>query len=125
MMSKVTINFAIGLILLGVGTYIGTGTTSITALIPAFIGAAFLVLGILARREHLRKHVMHAAAMLALITIIMTFSGVIATIRRMSGSEIVRPEAALAKAATCFLSIVYLGLCVNSFIQARRSRITL
>lgn len=120
MMWKVTIIYGVGMILLGVGTYLGTGMTSVTALIPSFIGAIFVVLGALATKEKLRKHVMHAAAALALLTIIATFSGVIATAQRLTGAEIPRPRAAFAQATACVLTICYLGMCIRSFIMARR-----
>ena len=38
MMAKTVIAFGIFLILVGVGAYFGSGTKSITALIPAFFG---------------------------------------------------------------------------------------
>ncbi|MCC6548388.1 hypothetical protein IT570_14615 [Candidatus Sumerlaeota bacterium] len=122
MMWKVTLVYALGLILLGVGTYLGTGMVSWTALIPSIIGVLFVILGFLAMKDNLRKHVMHAAAMLALITIIATFSGITQTIQRFSGVEIARPQAAFAKAAACVLTIAFLGMCIRSFIAARRSR---
>ena len=45
-MKIITIGFGVLLILLGVGSYIGTGMTSLTALIPAFFGVAYLYLGL-------------------------------------------------------------------------------
>lgn len=122
MMTKVTINYAIGMILLGVGSYIGTDRVSWTALLPAIFGAVFLVLGLLAMKEHIRKHVMHAAAALALIVILGTVMGVVKTIQRLMGVEIEKPPAALVQAVTCVVTVAYLGLSVNSFIQARRAR---
>ncbi|MEO8376980.1 MAG: hypothetical protein ABI579_04855, partial [Candidatus Sumerlaeota bacterium] len=106
------------------GSVYGTGSEHPTALIPTAIGIVFVVLGLLARKNNLRKHVMHAAAALALLTIIATFGGIIATARRFSGVEMTpsQAHAAFAKAATCVLTICYLGLCIRSFIQVRRAR---
>ncbi len=42
---KPTISFAIAMILLGVAAYLGTGRSSITSLIPAFIGVLILIAG--------------------------------------------------------------------------------
>src|SRR4051794_7576716 len=55
------------LIGLGLWGYLGTGTTSWTALIPAFVGAPLALCGLLALKESLLKHAMHAAAMIGLI----------------------------------------------------------
>ena len=62
-MPQITIALGSLLILIGVGFYFGTGATSVTALIPAFLGIPMAVAGVLARRESLRKHAMHAAVL--------------------------------------------------------------
>src|SRR5581483_1239793 len=60
-----------GALLIGLGAwgYLGAEAEhrSVTALIPAFFGLALVLLGLLAFKEHLRKHVMHLAAMIGLI----------------------------------------------------------
>ena len=43
---------------------------SVTALIPAFVGALFLVLALIARNPEARKHVMHAAVAVALLAVL-------------------------------------------------------
>src|SRR5262245_5853683 len=55
------------LILLGIAGYLLTGRTSITALIPAFFGAVYVVIALVARGEAARKHAMHTAVALSLI----------------------------------------------------------
>ncbi len=47
-MANVTIGLGIVLLALGLGSYFGSGRTSVTALIPAFFGLPLLVLGWLA-----------------------------------------------------------------------------
>ena len=69
-MPRLTIIFGPLLILLGAGGYFGTGQTSVTALIPAFFGVPFLLLGLVALKDGLRKHAMHAASLLALLGVI-------------------------------------------------------
>src|SRR5215467_9296051 len=66
-MANVTIGFGLVLAALGVGGYVATGRTSLTALIPLAFGLVLVVCGALARREALRKHAMHAAAVLGLL----------------------------------------------------------
>ena len=61
-MSMPSITRTVGflLVLLGVVGYFGTGRASVTALIPALVGAVFLVLALVARNPDARKHAMHA-----------------------------------------------------------------
>jgi len=119
---KITIVFALVLILLGVVGFFGTGMVSITALIPAFFGLLFLIAGLLARRETLRKHAMHAASLLALVAIMGTVGGVADLIRVISGNMEINATAAASKSAMAILSIIYFILCLKSFIDARRNR---
>lgn len=56
MMTKTTIGLGVLLILVGVGAYFGSGTKSITALIPAFFGLPISLLGIAALQEVAEAH---------------------------------------------------------------------
>jgi hypothetical protein len=47
-MAKVTLIFAVLLIILGLGFYLGTGSKAPTALIPTWFGVALGVFGVLA-----------------------------------------------------------------------------
>ena len=59
------------LIALGVIVTIVSDSQSVTSLIPAFIGAVFLVLGLLARaKPDLSHHLMHAVAAIALLAVL-------------------------------------------------------
>jgi hypothetical protein len=60
-MSSTTLAFAFAYLLLGIAGFVLTGSTHKTALIPCIFGLLFLVCGLLARKDNLRKHVMHAA----------------------------------------------------------------
>jgi hypothetical protein len=118
-MASITRTFGLLLIVLGVGSYMFTGRTSMTALIPAFFGAALVVCALLARRESARKHAMHAAVVIGLI-------GAIASLARglpaaMDGGA-GRP-AVLAQLAMGALLLVYVAMGVQSFIAARRARL--
>lgn len=132
-MARVAIVFGILLILLGVGAYglalagvIGD-KVSITALIPAFAGILFVILGgIGVARPSANKHVMHAAAALALLAFFGTVSGVIKLIRYLTDSlppdSPIRPSAWVAQSIMALLMLVFVILCVRSFIAARRDR---
>jgi hypothetical protein len=106
------------LVLLGVGGYLGTGRASVTALIPAIVGALFLVLALVARNPGARKHVMHAAVAIALLALI---GGVPRIFTALNAGDIGRP-AVLAQIAMAVVLAVYVLLGVKSFIDARRAR---
>ena len=63
--SKIAVIVGALLAIQGVGFYAGTASKSVTALIPAFVGLPIAALGMLARKESVRKHAMHATAALA------------------------------------------------------------
>lgn len=121
-MPRITLILGIVLIGLGVGLYLGSGRESVTALIPAFFGAAFVLLGLWARSEKWRKHAMHVAAVLSVLGIGGTAKGLIGGIRHLAGTEAERPMAVLGQSVMCVLCVLFLGLCVRSFIQARKAQ---
>lgn len=116
----IAILYAILLIILGLVGFLGFGRASITALIPAFWGALVLVAGLLAMDEKMRKHAMHAAAILSLLGFLGSAGGIWPTIQLLGGAETARPAASISKAIMSILSLTFLILCINSFIQARR-----
>ena len=120
-MFKVSIWTGIILAVLGVGSYFTTGAASPTALIPAAFGIVFILLGFIARKETLRKHAMHGAALLSLLGIAGSAGGVLSTLTLLGGGTVERPEAAVAKAAMTVICIVFLVLAIRSFINARRN----
>ena len=111
---------AVWLIGLGLWGYFGAEVEhrSGTAWIPAGFGVALLLLGALALKENLRKHAMHAAAAVGLIGVV---GAAVMVVRKLAGGgEFTRGTSAqLAMAVLC---AAFVGLCVNSFIQARRAR---
>ena len=120
-MPAVTLVFAALFIVLGFGGWSATGMESPTALIPAAFGLAFAALGVAGRKESIRKHVMHVAAMMALLGFLGTAGGLLQLPAALSG-EAERPEAVIAKAIMAVLCLILEGLYVRSFVQARRER---
>lgn len=115
-MPQITLIFAAGLIALGVGSWVAAGQSSVTALIPAFFGIGLVVAGLLALRDSLRKHAMHLAATLALL-------GAIGSLVRGVPALLSGDELRLATGSQLVMAvamIVFLVLCVRSFIAARR-----
>ena len=118
-MSKLSIVTGIILTVLGLGGYAFSGGVSPTALIPAGFGILFLVFGFLARKESMRRHAMHGAALLSLLGIIGSFKGTIAAITLLGGGVVERPQAAVAQAIMAVTCVVFLLLAIRSFINAR------
>lgn len=120
-MARLTIVYGLLLIVLGIASYFGTGQESKTALIPALFGAPILLSGVVALQDHLRRHAMHAAAALALLGFLGSAPGLLKAFTLLGGGEVARPNAVIAQAVMALLSLVFLVLCVRSFINARRS----
>ena len=97
-MFKLSIGTGIILTVLGLGGYVMSGGASPTALIPAAFGILFIVFGYLARKESMRRHAMHGAALLSLLGIIGSFKGTIAAVTMLGGGVVERPQAAIAQA---------------------------
>ncbi len=121
-MPKVTAIFAVALIILGIVGYVATEMVSVTALIPAFFGIVLLALALMARKENLRRHAMHAASVLGVIGFAGTFSGLLGLVTMMTGGEVANPAAVIGRAVMAVLCLAFVALCVKSFLDARRLR---
>jgi hypothetical protein len=121
-MPVLAIVYAVLLIVLGIGGYVLTGAASVTALIPAFLGGAVLIAGLTALNDRYRKHAMHAAALLALIGLAGTAPGLAKLFSLIAGGELERPEAVISQSIMALLSLAFFGLCLKSFLDARRAR---
>lgn len=122
-MAKITLGFGFMLILLGFGGYFGSGRESVTALIPTFFGVPLVVLGLVAwQKTNLRKHLMHVAVILGLLGFLGTVKGALKLPVLLSDSaELGRPLAVGVQSAMCIMSLIFVVLCVRSFIKARQS----
>lgn len=121
-MANTTIGFGIVLIVLGLGGYFGTDRVSLTALIPAAFGLLLVIFGTLARDEKRRKMAMHIAVTVGLLGFLGTVSGLVKLPTLLSGGEVARPAAVISQSIMAVLMAVYVGMCVKSFIDARRRR---
>lgn len=86
-----------------------------TALIPAGLGVALIVLGLLALNANLLKHAMHGAAMIGVL-------GLLAAVGRLVATRNTKGIGGTSIVVMALLCAVFVALCVNSFIQARRRR---
>lgn len=124
-MAKVTVIFGILLVILGLVGFYGTGAIHPTALIPTWFGLALCVGGFLAisPSESRRKIFMHINVTIGALGCI---GGFVEALRgygaaRSAGLD---PDmkAFAAKLAMAILLLIYVNLCVRSFINARRKR---
>lgn len=119
-MQNLTLSLGILLIILGAASYLGTGQESVTALIPSFFGILFVLFGWLGKKESLRKHMMHAAAGLALLGIFGTIGAVPGLVEIIGAGEVERPLATIARSAMFIMCVGFLIRSVQSFIAARK-----
>ena len=121
-MPKSAVVFGTLLIITGVGGYMaatsGGQETSPTALIPAGLGLVIALSGFIGMAfSKARMHVMHIAALAALLGIAGPLVRLIISI-----SEEVSAIALVSNVLTLAFSGIFLALCIKSFIDARRSR---
>jgi hypothetical protein len=123
-LAKVTLIFAFLLAVLGLLGYLGTGSAHPTALIPTWIGLGLGVFGFLAisPNESRRKIFMHVNVTIGLLGFL---GGAIESVRGYVHAKSMggQPDqiALSAKLAMSALLLVYVILCVRSFIDARRA----
>jgi hypothetical protein len=111
------------LILLGIAGYAMSEPRALTALIPAFFGLPIAICGAIALNPAARKHAMHAAAALATLGVLGTAAMVIkGIIRRAQGEALARPLAFWMQTIMLLILVIFVALCVRSFIEARRAR---
>jgi hypothetical protein len=123
-LAKVTLVFAVLLIALGLVGYMGTGSLHPTALIPAWIGIALGLGGLLAisPSEKRRKIFMHINVTIALLGVIGTGAEIIrSSVANLAADKAPNLWALYSKLTLELLLLVYVLLCVRSFINARRS----
>ena len=113
-MPKTTLVFAALLIALGVGAF--SMSSSRTALLPAYVGAALALLaGLSLAFERARKHLMHVAAIVALLGALAPAAALAIRAAAMS------PLALGVNVGMLLLSCTVLALMVRSFLAARRT----
>jgi uncharacterized membrane protein len=123
-MAKVTLIFAALLIALGLVSFLGTGSAHPTSLIPTWIGLALGIFGLLAisPNEGRRKLFMHVNVTIGLIGFL---GGAAEAVRGYihATSAGLEPDliALGTKLTLAGLMLIYIILCIRSFIAARRT----
>lgn len=123
-MAKWALLFGFILLLMGIFAYVGGNHTS-SALLPAYFGILLGVLGATARteKEKTRMIAMHIAATVGLVGFLMTVSDLSEYIQVQRGGIIPEhPKVLQEHALTSAILLLFVLLCVLSFIKARRAR---
>ena len=124
-MARVTYVFGILLVALGLIGYWGTGSIHPTALIPTWFGLALVAGGLLAisPSEGRRKLFMHINVTVGLLGLI---GAIVSALREYGHARSLGLDpdwkALSAQLTMAALLLIYVNLCVRSFIQARRLR---
>ena len=125
-MPALTMIAAVLLVVIGLVGYVNgtpnveTGKVSPTALIPAFIGVALGLLGLIALAgPGARKHAMHLAAMVGLVGMLGGFMPL--TRQKLDEFDPFKPSAVSGE-LMILVCAAFVGLCVKSFIDARKAR---
>ena len=119
-MPRIIFTFAVIFVLLGIGAYLITGAQSWTALIPAIFGLLLAIAGGVSLK-HL-KHGGHFAALVGLLGFLGTAKSLGKIPALLSGEPVERAAAVGVQAAFAVLSLIFIALCVKSFIDARKAR---
>jgi hypothetical protein len=127
--------FGVLVALVGVAGYIATHFWH--ALIPVVLGVLLILLGLVANTEDVKRRMvaMHIAVTVGLLGFLGTIPGLIAMVGFVTGRHqetanerievgtlSVHKLAAEVQSATSILCLIFVLLCVRSFIAARRAR---
>jgi hypothetical protein len=125
-MAKVSLVFAVLLAALGLVSYVGTGSQHITALIPLFVGVLLGIFGWLAisPNEGRRKLFMHINVTIGLLGFLAAAGRAVQSLAHAHANGTQPDTVAQASQWTMAgLLLIYVILCVRSFIAARRARL--
>lgn len=110
------------LVITGVLAFVLTATSSITALIPAFVGGLILICAAVASRPSLHRHGIHAALVVALLGALGSVMNVVKVGQLFTGAA-ERPAAIITSLILFVLCVAYVVIGVRSFVVARKARI--
>jgi hypothetical protein len=119
------IGFGVVLIIVGIASFILTGSTHPTSLIPAWFGIVLGLCGVLANTPDSRRRMlwMHIAVTVSLLGFLFPGFMAIRDWVAAHGAALAHPAAVEEQAAMAIICLIFTILCVRSFIAARRSRV--
>jgi hypothetical protein len=110
------------LIAIGSWGFFATGSQHPTALIPAYFGLVLFWSGVLALKPERRALWMHIAVTAGLLGFLGAAIQAIREYVAAHGAPLAHPAAVEAQTAMAGVCLVFVLLCVRSFIAARRGR---
>lgn len=112
---------ALGLVLtgLGVGVYFGGSGSSVTALIPAFLGLPIAIFALLSMRRDRSGGCLVAAAVLAFVGFIGTVPGLLKVGQLLQGADLARPIAVAVQSVVAVLCAIYLAFAASDYAKRR------
>jgi hypothetical protein len=126
-MARLTIFFGAILIVIGIYFFITTGSTHPTSLIPTWFGLALGISGLLANTDnsHKRMLYMHIAVTIGLLGFLFPgFMSVKDLVKAHADQmPLAHPAAVHEQLLMAILCLIFVLLCVRSFIAARRTRL--
>jgi hypothetical protein len=124
-MAKFTLVTALVLILLGCAFFVATGSHAPTSLIPTYFGIVLGIFGLLANTPNPKRRMifMHVAVTVGLLGVIFPgWRAASAFVASTHGTAIARPLAVKEEFAMAIICLIFVLMCVRSFIAARRAR---
>ena len=121
-MAKFTMLVGFVLMVVSLGFWFLMGRADMAALHPAGLGVLMVIAGALANTEDAKRRMlwMHIAVTLGLIGLLIT--GIRVVLEVVHGTTGLHPLAFEERAMVAVICLIFVGLCVRSFIAARRSR---
>ncbi len=122
-MARLTMVFGVLLVVVSVGFWIAMGRAEMAALHPAGLGVVLVLCGVLANTESAKQRMlwMHIAVTVGLIGLLIT--GIRAVIEIAKGTAMTGNAAAFEeRSVVALVCLIFVALCVRSFIAARRAR---
>lgn len=123
-MAKTTICLGVVLILFGILGFVSNGNHDLTTLIPAAIGFLLSILGMFALTDNAKKRMlyMHIAVTIGLLGFLGTGWNIVKYFEFVRGTQLPYPVLIEVEemAATAGILLLFVLLCVRSFIVARR-----
>ncbi|MBB5065478.1 hypothetical protein [Granulicella mallensis] len=126
-MAKLTIVFGVLLVVLGVAGFVMTGSSHPTSLIPCWFGLVLALSGGLASGNDAKKRMlwMHIAVTVGLLGFLFPAVMSIKSLVKAHAQqvELAHPAAVHEQLIMAFVCLIFVVLCVRSFIAARRGRV--
>jgi uncharacterized membrane protein HdeD (DUF308 family) len=123
-LGKLTMFFGVLLVALGVAAYYMTDSMHRSQLAPAVLGVVLFLCGVLANTEDRKKRMlwMHIAVTLGLLGFLASGTMVVLEYVWAHGEPFFEPMTVESRGAMCVVCLIFVALCVRSFIAARRGR---